>query len=59
MNYHLRTGIRTGFGRDVGFQDLTRRPVKIAHEEEHAGQLRRQAPESPLLARLKARGLLS
>jgi uncharacterized protein (DUF433 family) len=33
--------------------------AEIAHEEQHAGQLRRQATESPLLARLKARGLLS
>src|SRR6266508_927011 len=33
--------------------------VEIAHEERHAGQLQRQATESPLLARLKARGLIS
>jgi len=33
--------------------------AEIAHAEEHAGQLQRQATESPLLARLKARGLLS
>src|SRR3989304_1294585 len=33
--------------------------AEIAHDEQHAGQLRRQAAESPLLARLKARGLLS